>query len=350
MIFKKEKINIIELFTGIGSPRKALNNCGIKSKTLFISEINPKSISAYNAIFNDQLLNIGNICNYDPNKILKFKNQCDILFSGSPCQDFSQGGKNLGGEKLSKTRSSLIWESVKMIELIKPKIVVFENVKNLVTKHQKVLDEYIKDLSEIGYHTAEPIILNAKNFGIPQNRDRVFVVSFLNSPSKKDQLNIINWNKLHIKMPSLESFLKINNFSERHLEDQKIEYKNWTNFCTWKAPSGNINGSYNRAWKIEKYCGTLNVCNVIKITDGEHVSKLTPLESWMLMGFSKQDYNKVSKLMLSNDLYKLSGNSIVVDVLKVLLNEVLRIRETDIFRNQEMLPESKISKTSQRVC
>lgn len=101
----------------------------------------------------------------------------DLITHGSPCQSFSIAGKQHGGEKGSNTRSSLLWNSVGIIRHCKPKFVIWENVKNVLsTKHKPVFDAYVDEMKNIGYNTYYRV-LNAKNYGIPQNRERIYAIS-----------------------------------------------------------------------------------------------------------------------------------------------------------------------------
>lgn len=101
----------------------------------------------------------------------------DLITHGSPCQDFSIAGKLAGGDKGSGTRSSLMWCTVDIVEKTCPKYVIWENVKNLLSaKNRHNFDSYIQIMNEMGYNSYYQV-LNAKNFGIPQNRERVFTVS-----------------------------------------------------------------------------------------------------------------------------------------------------------------------------
>ena len=101
----------------------------------------------------------------------------DLITHGSPCQDFSVAGLQKGGDKGSGTRSSLMWCTVDIVETVKPKYVVWENVKNLLSaKNRHNFDGYLEIMDKLGYNSYYKI-LNAKNFGIPQNRERVFTVS-----------------------------------------------------------------------------------------------------------------------------------------------------------------------------
>lgn len=101
------------------------------------------------------------------------------------CQDFSLAGKQAGGDKDSGTRSSLMYETIRIIEKLKPKYVVWENVKNLLSKkHRHNFDNYLKALEDLGYQNYYQV-LNAKDYGIPQNRERVFTVSILGNENYK---------------------------------------------------------------------------------------------------------------------------------------------------------------------
>lgn len=96
---------------------------------------------------------------------------------GSPCQDFSVAGKNKGGDEGSNTRSSLMYETIRIVKTLKPKYIVWENVKNLLSKkHKHNFDNYIQALNDLGYNSYYQV-LNAKDYGIPQNRERVFTIS-----------------------------------------------------------------------------------------------------------------------------------------------------------------------------
>lgn len=102
---------------------------------------------------------------------------------GSPCQDFSLAGKQAGGDKDSGTRSSLMYETIRIVEKLKPKYVIWENVKNLLSKkHRHNFDAYLETMEQLGYVNYYQV-LNAKDYGIPQNRERVFTISILGDES-----------------------------------------------------------------------------------------------------------------------------------------------------------------------
>ena len=240
-------IKLLELFGGIGACTKALKRLGIDVNIVDYVEIDKYSVKSYNAI---------NGTNFEPQDIREWDKdiEVDLIMHGSPCQDFSLAGKQAGGDKDSGTRSSLMYETIRIIEKLKPEYVVWENVKNLLSKkHIHNFNNYLKALEDLGYQNYYQV-LNAKDYGIPQNRERVFVVSILkesiiyddyNSNIRKDQDTIgtlttncgsstirngwkIIEHKQHFEFPKCEKCNnKINrlfNFSAR--QDCRVVYDN----------------------------------------------------------------------------------------------------------------------------
>ena len=166
-------VQILELFGGIGAPRKALVNLGVPHKSIDYVEWNEKAVRTYNAMFDNR---------YKPQSVVGYTLQPDILVHGSPCQDFSVAGKQYGGNVGSGTRSSLLHETVKIIRGLgewKPKVVVWENVKGALGKKMVgAFNHYIEELDTMGYVTNYEI-LDARDFGVPQFRERVFAISIL---------------------------------------------------------------------------------------------------------------------------------------------------------------------------
>lgn len=165
-------IKVLELFSGIGACSKALTNLGIEHEIVDAVEIDKYAVASFNAIHGT---------NFEPQDITKWDKdiQCDLIMHGSPCQDFSVAGKQAGGDKDSGTRSSLMYETLRIVDKIKPKYVIWENVKNLLSaKHRHNFDAYLERMTELGYKSYYQV-LNAKDYGVPQNRERVFTVSIL---------------------------------------------------------------------------------------------------------------------------------------------------------------------------
>lgn len=167
-----KKIRILELFGGIGAATAALKKLGIDVEIADYVEIDKFAAKSYNAI---------NGTHFEPQDIRNWDKdlQVDLLVHGSPCQDFSIAGRNAGGDYGSGTRSSLMWETVRIVEKLKPKYVIWENVKGVLSKKNRHnFDGYLEKMEALGY-TNFWQVLNAKHYGVPQNRERVFTVSVL---------------------------------------------------------------------------------------------------------------------------------------------------------------------------
>ena len=163
-------IRILELFGGIGACSKALERLRIDYEIADYVEIDKYAVKSFNAIHNT---------NFEPQDICEWDKdiEVDLIMHGSPCQDFSLAGKQAGGDKDSGTRSSLMYETIRIVEKLKPKYVIWENVKNLLSKkHIHNFNAYLETMEQLGY-TNYYQVLNAKDYGIPQNRERVFTIS-----------------------------------------------------------------------------------------------------------------------------------------------------------------------------
>lgn len=174
-------IKILELFGGIGACSKALERLGIEYEIADYVEIDKYAVASFNAIHNTSF-QPQDICQWDKDI------EVDLIMHGSPCQDFSLAGKQAGGDEGSGTRSSLMFETIRIVDKLKPKYVIWENVKNLLSKkHRHNFDKYLETMEELGYKNYYQV-LNAKDYGIPQNRERVFTVSIRDDSGIKKML------------------------------------------------------------------------------------------------------------------------------------------------------------------
>ena len=166
-------LRLFSLFTGIGAFEKALERLKIPYELVGFSEIDRFAVKSYCAIHNvSEDKNYGDVSKIDISKLPDF----DIMTWGFPCQDISIAGK-MQGIKEGKTRSGLYYEGYRILKEKLPKYSIIENVKNLTSKRFKQqFDAILNDLSDLGY-TNYWQVLNAKDYGIPQNRERVFIVS-----------------------------------------------------------------------------------------------------------------------------------------------------------------------------
>lgn len=216
------KIKVLELFAGIGAVSKALERLNIDFEIVDAVEIDKYAIKSFNAVHGT---------NFESQDITKWdKNiEVDLISHGSPCQDFSLAGKQAGGDKDSGTRSSLMYETIRIVEKLKPKYVIWENVKNLLSKkHRHNFDAYLETMESLGY-TNYYQVLNAKDYGIPQNRERVFTVSILDNHTEKDEK--ISLFVKDFKFPEKQELkLKLKDMLEDevdekyYLSDKMVEY------------------------------------------------------------------------------------------------------------------------------
>ena len=375
-----QKIKVIELFAGVGSQAMALRNIGIDYEVIGISEIDKFAIKSYEAI-HGEVHNFGDI-----SKIEKLP-YCDLLTYSFPCQDLSIAGHQKGINK--DTRSGLLLEVERLLLEAKetgtlPKYLLLENVKNLVgKKFIKDFEHWLNFLNSLGYYSNWEV-LNAKDYGIPQNRERVFVVSSLENmhykfpkpvelkSKMKDLLEEKVDDKYYLSEKYLKCFSDMKNrngftrgerFNPRKLEECNTVFaittragqRSTDNFIIQKGHGFNKGGIKENivpaltksSWQENNFIVNINpsgkgmngnVYNTdlsptlttnkgegIKILQNNdyRIRKLTPLECWRLMGFRDMDYYAAKSVEISDaQLYKQAGNSIVVTVLEAIFRNL----------------------------
>ena len=312
---------MFEAFSGIGAQRKALENLGIDHEVVAISEIDKYAIASYEAIFG-KTLNVGDISTLDPQEITDH----DLFTYSFPCQDISVAGKQKGLDMDSGTRSGLLWECQKLIAAKKPKYLLMENVKNLVgKKHKHNFDKWLEWLESQGY-TNFYQILNAKDYGVPQNRERVFVVSVLDKDIEY-QFPTGRGTKKTLEEILEQEVAEKYYFSNEKLETLKFRQEPASELKHIADLEISNRQDLNRVYDTTGICPTLNTMQgghrqpkIIQIgrgfNKGGMVRKLTPLECWRLMGFEDIDFEKAARVNSNSQLYKQAGNSIVVPVLE----------------------------------
>lgn len=176
---KENPLRVFESFAGYGSQSMALNrvkdiNPEFDFEVVGISEIDKYALRAYESV-HGHCPNYGDICTIDWESVPDF----DLFTYSFPCTDISNAGKQMGLSEGSDTRSSLLWECRRAIEIKRPKYLLMENVKALVgKKFRHEFERWLGELDALGY-TSYWEVLNAKDFGVPQNRERVFCLSIL---------------------------------------------------------------------------------------------------------------------------------------------------------------------------
>ena len=312
-------IKILELFGGIGSPRKALINLGIPVKAIDYVEIDEKAVKSYNSIFKKDL-------EYRTQDVVGYNLKPDILIHGSPCQNFSIAGKQEGGYNCSNTKSSLMWETINIINQIgewKPKIVIWENVKNVLSKHMiHNFNLYLSEMESMGY-TNSYEVLNTLDFRLPQHRERVFTISMLNGLK-------FNFNKLERK-----AYKPMSEFLEDTKEDKYI--------VTQPSILKKINNSNSKfkgkIYIIKDYCMTITTkqmrcpnSGVVDLGNGKY-RYLTERECRRLQGYDDEDFEAALKSnpsrqgKLNGALYKQAGNSIPVPIFESIFKELFNFME-----------------------
>jgi DNA (cytosine-5)-methyltransferase 1 len=374
-------MKVFELFAGIGSQTQALKNLEIAHEVIGISEIDKYAIKSYKAM-HGLINNFGDIT-----KIEKLP-YCDLLTYSFPCQDISVAGKQAG--IAIGTRSGLLYEVERLLENMqeKPKYLLLENVKNLVGKgHKADFDKWLNKLEEMGYRNYWKV-LNAKNYGIPQNRERVFVVSIRNDIEKEyefpkafdngirlkdilenevDEKFYINQEKTKKLIESLKDREASNTIrvvggvsaDERCVPcitpDRLEKRQNGRRFKEDGDPMFTLtsqdkhgilqvgmldikgNEQVRRVYADKGISPTLNTMQGGNrqpkiLQENYRIRKLTPLECWRLMGFKDEQFYKAKSAGLSdNQLYKQAGNSIVVNVLEAIFkNLFLELADEEI--------------------
>lgn len=323
---EKSKLRVFEAFSGIGAQRKALENLGIDHEVVAISEIDKHAIASYEAMFGETL-NVGDITMIDPHDIPDH----DLFTYSFPCQDISIAGKIQGFDEGSGTRSSLLWECEKVIKTKRPKYLLLENVKNLVgSKNMENFEKWLDILHGHGYRNFYQV-LNAKDYGVPQNRERVFVVSVLDKDIEY-QFPTGRGTKKTLEEILEQEVAEKYYFSNEKLETLKFRQElNRLYDPSGISPTLNTMQGGHRQPKIIQIGRGFNKGGLHEISptvtssgfernnflaNGGMVRKLTPLECWRLMGFEDIDFEKASRVNSNSQLYKQAGNSIVVPVLE----------------------------------
>lgn len=326
------KLRIIELFGGIGAFTKALKNLNIPVEIVDYVEIDKYAVKSYNAI---------NGTNFEPKDIKEYNPRffelppVDIIMHGSPCQDFSIVGKRAGASENGKTRSSLMYETIRIVKELKPKVVIWENVKSVLNKKNiNNFCNYLNCLRTLGYETYYSV-LNSKDYGIPQNRERIYCVSI------RSDINTYGCHVFNFRFPkeiplnkTVYDYLEKEVNSKYYISDKMKKYIKEKGTKNFKVKESRINLEIARPLTTEhgKRAGTTNYyCSELEknidisnidITNN-NIRRLTPSECFKLMGFTYEDFVKCKLAGLSDtQLYKQTGNSIVVKVLEEIIKEL----------------------------
>ena len=326
----------LSLFSGIGAFEKALDNLEIPYELVAYCEIDKYASKSYAAIHNvSEEMNLGDITKVDAKKLPK---DIDLLTYGFPCQDISLAGKQKGlfNADGTQTRSGLFFEALRIIEETQPKVAIAENVKNLTSKKFALQFKIVLDsLKAAGYNNYWQI-LNAKDYGVPQNRERVFIISI-----RKDiDTGTFKFPEGFPLQLRLKDMLEDEVDEKYYINDAKIVKNLLTTSCDKAVVEpkievvGNYSPSGHDASRIVSADGIAptvkeNHGTVTATIQGLRIRKLTPKECFRLMGFDDADFEKAEAVNSNTQLYKQAGNSIVVPVLE---NLIKAIAESGVWR------------------
>lgn len=348
-----------EIFGGIGAWGKALENLNIESESAFTIEFDEKVMDGYNAIHGTS---------YSPIDITKLDEttlpDCDLIFYSPPCQAFSVAGKELG---FGDERGVLFFDALRVIKHKQPKYAIMENVKGLAQK--KFSNEFhimLDELDKAGYKNYWKVV-NAKDQNFPQNRERVFVVSIRKDIGQEYEFpsDKALTHQLKDYLESDASNTILHNIYGGFKETNARVFKGYSPTIRTSAGGGHIpsvllnqeaklaiiEGSYNYGFK-KGFKATQKIEERFFVEKGDYgefvqnnrerlvgddwfiIRQMTTSEAFKLMGFDTEDYEKARNALNNKyhkgkdksdtQLYKMAGNSIVVEVIEELINKLLK--------------------------
>tara|TARA_R110002012_G_scaffold12560_3_gene55747 strand:+ start:1547 stop:2614 length:1068 start_codon:yes stop_codon:yes gene_type:complete len=343
-------------FSGIGSPEAALKRLEIPHENIFACDINKYAKQSFLLLNNPSKF-------YDDITTRDYKEvpQLDLYVAGFPCQSFSLAGKRGGFDDV---RGTLFFNVAEFIKVNQPKCFILENVRGLLSHEKGKTFQTITDVLHngggtlngqmgfdsvddgLGYHIYYKV-LNTKNYGIPQNRERVFIIGFkdwkeFRFPKEiplelrlKDLLEE-SVNEKYYLSDKMKNFVLTTNFREAKpidvnkispcikvggdvpcFEEDQVVVHNLHPRCGDPKKGGT--GRLSRKDGIT-YC--LDTGNNQAIEENKRIRRLTPLECWRLQGFTDEEFWKAQKVNSDTQLYKQAGNSITVNVMVEILRNI----------------------------
>lgn len=300
-------MKFLDLFAGIGGFRLGMESAG--HECIGFCEIDKFARASYKAIYNTgREIELHDITTVTDDEIRAIR-EVDIICGGFPCQAFSIAGARRGFED---TRGTLFFEIARFASILKPKYLFLENVKGILN-HDKgdTFEVILSALDELGYDV-EWQVLNSKDFGVPQNRERVFIIGHLRGQRTRNVFPIIGEN------------------AKSDNQQSKIEIVGNT-----KNPNGTRKGTRSIVHSANGIVGTLTATDYKEpkqvaisckeTTEDESVCfrirRLTPREYWRLQGFPDWAFDKAQKVNSNTQLYKQTGNSVTVNVIEAIARE-----------------------------
>ena len=284
-------MNFLDLFAGIGGFRLGMEAAG--HKCIGFCEIDRFARASYKAIHDTR----GEIEFHDitsvSNDFIQSIGTVDIICGGFPCQAFSIAGNRRGFED---TRGSLFFEIARFTSILRPKILFLENVRGLLSHDKgRTFETILQTLDGLGYNV-EWQVLNSKNFGVPQNRERVFIIGHLRGEGGRKVFPIRRESENVNRVRQIGNLIKTNSFGG--------------------------NPHRGRVYSSDGISPCLNCMGggglEPKIYINKQIRKLTPKECWRLQGFPDYAFEKAAQVNSNSQLYKQVGNSVTVNVIKAI--------------------------------
>ena len=324
---KNPTFSFIDLFAGIGGFRIAMQNLG--GNCVFSSEIDKYSQTTYEANFGE--VPFGDITKINERSIPNH----DVLCAGFPCQSFSIAGKRKGFK--DETRGTLFFDVARIIEAKKPKAFFLENVKGLISHNKgKTLTTILKILKEdLGYYVPSPKVINAKDFGVPQNRERIFIVGFRNDidiqsfdyPKAKKQKTSFATIREE-KEVSVKYYLSTQ--YQKTLINHKARHKNKGNGFGYEIIPNNkcanaiVVGGMGRERNIvidKRLTNFIPVTKIKGVVNRDGWRRMTPREWARLQGFP----DKFKITVSDTQAYKQFGNSVAIPAIEGTASMIIQI-------------------------
>lgn len=332
------KYKSIDLFAGIGGIRKGFDKAfGKNIETVFVSEWDINAQKTYKSNFNDDFEIAGDITKISEDEIPQF----DICLAGFPCQAFSLAGRRMGfsDDYKGMCRGTLFQDVVRICEYHKPKVVFCENVKGLAIHDKGRTIKIIKKAFEqIGYIVYDKI-LNSKDFGVPQNRERIYIVAFRNDIDSQNFKfpvgnkqnacirDIIEDNPVSVKYYLSTTYIEtLRKHKARHAakgngfgyEIRSLDGQAGAIVCGGMGRERNLIVD-------DRLTDFTPVTHIKGEVNRQGIRKMTPREWARLQGFS-DDF----KLELADThLYKQLGNSVTVNVIEAIAKNILEVLNND---------------------
>jgi len=314
------KLKVISLFSGYGTQELALDYIGVDYENVANCDILKIANIAYDSLHKTTLGNLGDISTVNEDNYP----QCDLMTYSFPCQDISISGVQKGIQK--GTRSGLLFEVERILTKNQPKYLLMENVKNLVSNnHIENFKDHINFLNGIGYGCAWRVF-NGADFGCPQNRERVFMISVYGMTNEEVNLKMLNVDKHKKDRIPMRPFIENDITEDLFIEcDITPNEPKKDSVCKLIARRNDVNyDQARRIYSIDGCSPCLTTTGSPQIMVNGRIRTITGREAYRFMGVREEDIDKLlSTTLTTKNHVALAGNSICVPVMSAIFTEFL---------------------------